>query len=132
MRRRGRRARGGRGFALAEALVAVAVAATALAGFYGALATAAQLKVAAGKQAARVSLAAGLLDRVGADWPLRPGFAESGEADGLPWSVRIADGVPGDLQTGMGIAGLVTVYVSVGEGEAPVTLRALRYAASPL
>ena len=127
-----RRRAGGRGFALAEALVAVAVAATALGGFYGALATAAQLKGASGQKAVAVSLAAGLLDRVGADWPLRAGFAETGIADDLPWQVRVVEGAPRDVRAEARTDGLVTIYVSVGEGASRVTLRALRYAPSPL
>lgn len=132
-----RRQRTGKGFTLIETLVAVAVAAVVLGGFYSALSTGGLLGKRADTLAAKYLVATGILDRVGVDLPLRPGTLETGTAQGLAWDLRIAEVPPQDMQLGPIFPGeLVFVSVSVTDpaatGAAPVVLRAIRYRERPL
>lgn len=125
-----------RGFTLVETLVALVIAGLMLGGFYNALSTGSLLDHRAGDQAARVLLAATVLDRVGVDIPLRIGTVETGTEGALTWALAIGETPPPDMQLGAIFAGeLIFVSVSVEDrdGDAPpVVLRAIRYAASPI
>ena len=124
------------GFTLIETLVALAIAGLVLGGFYNALSTGSLLDRRAGDQAARVLLAATVLDRVGVDIPLRIGTVENGTEGALGWTLTIGETPPPDMQLGPVFAGeLIFLSVSVADRDgdaAPVVLRAIRYATSPL
>lgn len=125
-----------RGFTLVETLVALAIAALVLGGFYNALSTGSLLDRRANDQAARVLLAATVLDRVGVDIPLRIGTVENGTEGGLAWQLAIGDTPTPDMQLGPIFEGeLIFVSVSVVDRDGdtpPVVLRAIRYAESPI
>jgi prepilin-type N-terminal cleavage/methylation domain-containing protein len=124
------------GFTLVETLVALAIAGLVLGGFYNALSTGSLLDRRASDQAARVLLAATVLDRVGVDIPLRVGTVENGTEGTLAWELAIADTPAPDMQLGPTFAGeLIFVSVSVVDRDGdtpPVTLRAIRYAEAPI
>jgi prepilin-type N-terminal cleavage/methylation domain-containing protein len=124
------------GFTLVETLVALAIAGLVLGGFYNALSTGSLLDRRASDQAARVLLAATVLDRVGVDIPLRVGTVENGTDGALTWELAIGDTPAPDMQLGPTFEGeLIFVSVSVvdREGDAPpVVLRAIRYAEAPI
>ena len=122
-----------RGFALAEALVAVAIAAVTLSGFYGALSVSARLERTSEAQAEAVLLATSVMDRVGIDIPLRPGTVLQDREGERTWRLTIVQGVPRDLRAGaFSSDGLLTVAVEVRGAGPDVALRSLRYAPSPL
>ncbi len=123
-----------RGFSLIEALVALMLAAGVLGGFYKALSTGAVLENRAEDQAAHVLVATSILDRVGADLPLRNGTRENGTTRGLPWTLTIGDSPTEDMRLGVTMPGdLLFVFVTVGrEGPGQVRLRTIRYAETPL
>ena len=127
------RRRRSRGFALAEALVAVAIAAVTLSGFYGALSVSARLERTSEAQAEAVLLATSVMDRVGIDIPLRPGTVLQDREGERTWRLTIVQGVPRDLRAGaFSSDGLLTVAVEVRGVGPDVALRSLRYAPSPL
>jgi prepilin-type N-terminal cleavage/methylation domain-containing protein len=134
--RNARARRGTRGFTLVETLVALAIAGMVLGGFYSALSTGSLLNRRASDQAARVLLAATVLDRVGVDIPLRVGTVENGTEGALAWELAIGDTGTPDMQLGPIFEGelvFVSVRVVDREGDTPpVVLRAIRYAESPL
>ena len=125
-----------RGFSLVESLVAVAITATALSGFYGALSTGILLGDRADARAAQVLVAATILDRVGPEVNLVPGLAEEGVLDGHRWRLTIGDRPTEDMAFGLVREGeLAFVYVTVepvGGDSASVTLRAIRYLEAPI
>jgi prepilin-type N-terminal cleavage/methylation domain-containing protein len=124
------------GFTLVETLVALAIAAMVLGGFYNALSTGSLLGQRADDQAARVLLAATVLDRVGIDIPLRVGTVETGISGTMSWELVIGDTPTSDMQLGPIFPNeLIIISVSVTDREAslaPVVLRAIRYAEAPL
>lgn len=124
------------GFTLVETLVALAIAAMVLGGFYNALSTGSLLGRRADDQAARVLLAATVLDRVGVDIPMRIGTVETGTQDGLAWELVIGETPPPDMQLGPIFQNeliFLSVSVTDREGSAtPVVLRAIRYAEAPI
>jgi prepilin-type N-terminal cleavage/methylation domain-containing protein len=124
------------GFTLIETLLALAIAALVLGGFYKALSTGSLLGDRADEQAARVLLAATVLDRVGVDIPLRIGTVETGTSGTLAWELVIGDTQAPDMQLGPIFPNeLIFVSVSVTDREGgglPVVLRAIRYAESPI
>jgi hypothetical protein len=128
--------RGSKGFMLLETLVALAIAGLVLGGFYSALSTGSLLDRRASDQAARVLLATTVLDRVGVDIPLRVGTVENGTEGSLAWELAIGDTPGPDMQLGAIFEGeLIFVSVSVIDRDgdaAPVVLRAIRYAESPI
>lgn len=134
--RNARARHGARGFTLVETLVALAIAGMVLGGFYSALSTGSLLNRRASDQAARVLLAATVLDRVGVDIPLRVGTVENGTEGALAWELAIGDTGTPDMQLGPIFEGelvFVSVRVVDREGDTPpVVLRAIRYAESPL
>lgn len=134
--RRARRQPGSRGFTLIESLVALAIAAIVLQGFYAALSTGGLLERRADAQAARVLVAATVLDRVGVDIPLRDGTRRTDRLDGFDWTLAIGTTPAPDMDLGPVRAGeLLYVSVSVTRPDdpaPPVTLRAVRYAQDPL
>lgn len=125
-----------RGFTLIETLVALAIAAVILNGFYSALSTGSLLDRRAAEQADKVMTAITVLDRVGVDIPLSVGTVENGRANGLNWELLIGNTPPRDMQLGPIYAGeLIFISVSVTErdgGADPVVLRAIRFAGEPL
>ena len=131
-----RRSARARGFSLVESLVAVAITATALTGFYGALSTGILLGDRADAQAAQVLVAATILDRIGPEVNPTPGYTDEGTLDGHSWRLSIGSRPTEDMALGPVQEGeLVFIYVTVdalAEGDAPVTLRAIRYAEIPL
>jgi prepilin-type N-terminal cleavage/methylation domain-containing protein len=124
------------GFTLVETLVALAIAATVLGGFYNALSTGSLLGRRADDQAARVLAAMTVLDRVGVDIPLRIGTVETGTTGTLTWELVIGETPPPDMQLGPIFPGeliFVSVRVTDSDGSAPpVVLRAIRYAEAPI
>ncbi len=132
MIRRGRM----RGFTLIESLVALAIAALIINGFYSALSTGSLLDRRASAQAEKVLLATNVIDRVGIDLPLRIGTVETGTQNGLQWELIIGATPTADMQLGEIYPNeLIFVSVSVTdptETTTPVVLRSVRYAQSPL
>ena len=131
-----RRARSQRGFTLIESLVALAIAALIINGFYGALSTGTLLERRASAQAEKVLLATTVMDQVGIDIPLRIGTVETGTRNGLDWELVIGGTPPPDMQLGAVYPNeLIFLSVSVTDptdATTPVVLRAIRYAQSPL
>ena len=123
-----------RGFTLIETLVALAIAAIVINGFYSALSTGSLLDQRTDQQAEKVLLATTMLDQVGLDIPLRDGLTQTGAVDGLDWELIVSSAPPRDMQLGSIYPNeLLFVSVSVTEqGAEPVVLRAIRYAQSPL
>ena len=124
-----------RGFTLIETLVALAIAAIVINGFYSALSTGSLLDQRADQQAEKVLLATTMLDQVGLDIPLRDGTNQTGNVDGLDWELIISSAPPRDMQLGSIYPNeLLFVSVSVTDqgDDDPVVLRAIRYAQSPL
>lgn len=134
--RRPTRRQTSRGFTLLETLVALGIAAMVLGGFYSALSTGSLLARRADDQAARVLLAATVLDRVGVDIPLRIGTVTTGRSGGLSWELVIGETPPPDMQLGAVFQNeLIFVSVSVSGSESDetqVVLRAIRYAETPI
>ena len=125
-----------RGFSLIEALVALAIAAIVINGFYSALSTGSLLDRRSAQQAEKVLLATTVLDRVGVDIPLRIGTVENGRQRDLDWELVISDIPTADMQLGAVYPNeLIFVSVSVSDPlniSTPVVLRAIRYAQSPI
>jgi len=125
-----------RGFSLIEALVALAIAAIVINGFYSALSTGSLLDRRSAQQAEKVLLATTVLDRVGVDIPLRIGTVENGRQRELDWELVISDIPTADMQLGAVYPNeLIFVSVSVSDPlniSTPVVLRAIRYAQSPI
>lgn len=125
-----------RGFTLIETLVALAIAGLIIGGFYSALSTGSLLNRRADHQAAKVLLAATVLDRVGVDIPLRIGTVETGTDGTLAWELVIGDRPTGDMQLGPIFEGeLIFLSVSVTDrtdADASVVLRGIRYAQAPI
>jgi len=125
-----------RGFSLIEALVALAIAAIVINGFYSALSTGSLLDRRSAQQAEKVLLATTVLDRVGVDIPLRIGTVENGRQRELDWELVISDIPTADMQLGAVYPNeLMFVSVSVSDPlniSTPVVLRAIRYAQSPI
>ncbi|MEJ8561270.1 prepilin-type N-terminal cleavage/methylation domain-containing protein [Yoonia sp. GPGPB17] len=124
-----------KGFTLIETLVALAIAAVVINGFYSALSTGTLLERRADDQARMVLVATTVMDQVGVDVPLRPGN-RNGQSDGLTWQLVISNVQAADMQLGMVYDNELTfVSVSVMDPtgvSAPVVLRAIRYAQTPL
>jgi len=123
------------GFTLIETLVALAIAAIVINGFYSAISTGSLLDRRASLQADKILVAANVLDRVGVDIPLRGG-TDTGTIDGLNWELVISNTPTADMQLGAVYPNELT-FVSVavtaqGEPDAPVVLRAIRYGETPL
>ena len=131
-----RRVRASRGFTLLETLVALAIAAIVLNGFYTALSTGSLLDRRADQQAQKLLLATTILDRVGVDVPLRIGTVDNGSQNGLEWELIISAAPTADMDLGpIYPSELAFVFVSVNDPAAeaePVVLRAIRYATEPL
>lgn len=129
---RARRGQGGRGFSLIEALVSLAIAAAVITGFYGALSTGMHLNARAEAQAEAALAAAGVLDRVGVDIPLRLGTQVEGQSEAGPWRLVITDLPPRDMGA-VPLSDGTLAFISVAvEGRQDVILRAVRYLQSPL
>ena len=124
-----------KGFTLIETLVALAIAAVVINGFYSALSTGTLLDRRADDQAQMVLVASTVMDQVGIDIPLRLG-SNTGQADGLAWQLVISNVRAADMQLGPAYENeLIFVSVSVTDptgDNAPVVLRAVRYTQSPL
>ena len=128
-----RRRHSSKGFSLIEALVALAIAAAVITGFYASLSTGMQLRARAESQAEAVFVAATMLDRVGIDIPLRIGTQLEGETEaGNRWNLVISDSPPVDMRSlplGDGSLAYISVAVTGGQN---VVLRSVRYVQSPL
>lgn len=131
-----RRRRGTRGFSLIESLVALAIAAAVITGFYAALSTGMQLRARADTQAEAVLLAASVLDRVGVDIPLQVGTRMEGEETAGRWSLVISDQPTADMRPtplSDNTLAFISVAVTRQQTEQPqVVLRSIRYVQSPL
>jgi len=125
-----------RGFTLIEAMVALAIAAVVISGFYSALSTGSLLDRRAAQQADKVLLATTVMDRVGIDIPMRLGTVETGVVRDMEWQLIISDTPAPDMALGEVYPNeLVFVSVSVSDPQgvsSPVVLRTIRYAQSPL
>lgn len=128
-----RRYRNSQGFSLIEALVALAIAAAVITGFYASLSTGLQLRTRATDQAEAIFAASAILDRVGVDIPLRLGTQQEGAtADGNAWRLIISGNPPADMPTAP-IGDGTLAYISVAvTGTQDVVLRSVRYVQSPL
>ncbi|MEO0904618.1 MAG: prepilin-type N-terminal cleavage/methylation domain-containing protein [Pseudomonadota bacterium] len=124
-----------KGFTLIETLVALAIAAVVINGFYSALSTGTLLDRRADDQAQMVLVASTVMDQVGIDIPLRLG-SNTGQSEGLAWQLVISNVRAADMQLGPAYENeLIFVSVSVTDptgDNAPVVLRAIRYAQTPL
>ena len=129
------RRRAARGFTLLETLVSLAIAALVLNGFYEGVATGTRLIARGDQQAERMLVAASVLDRVGADIPLRGGTTDRGTTDGHAWELVVTAAPPSDLRQVAPVDGrLLFVSVTVAApdgGDDVIVLRAARYAPSP-
>lgn len=123
------------GFTLIETLVALAIAAVVINGFYSALSTGSLLDRRASDQAEKIFLATNVLDRVGIDIPMRIG-SDTGAVDGLNWELIISNAPTSDMELGAVYPNelvFVSVAVTAQDGNsAPVVIRAIRYEQSPL
>lgn len=130
------RRRGARGFTLIESLVALAIAAIVMGGFYSALATGVLLDRRAAAQAEKVLLATTILDTAGIDIPLQRGTVENGTRDNLTWELRMTGTPTDDMQLGAVYPDeLIFISVEVTDptgATTPVVLRAIRYLETPL
>ena len=130
------RRRAAKGFSLIETLVALAIAAVVINGFYSALSTGTLLERRASDQAQTMFVASHVMDRVGVDIPLRLGNS-SGQMGDLTWQLVISNQQPADMQLGT-IYDNELIFVSVSVTDetagraAPVTLRAIRYGQTAL
>lgn len=77
-----------RGFTLVEVLVTLAILSLALTGFYGAVAAALQTQWVSEDRSRTLHQAHALLQRVGADLPVRP--ADGTLADGKRWRITVS------------------------------------------
>ena len=125
-----------RGFTLVETLVALAIATLAVVGFYQGLSQGLFMERRADSQAAQMFVATQIFDRIGVDVPLRAGMTENGTLQGLDWTMVMSDRPTDDMALGPLQTGeIVFVFVSVASdqpGGAPLVLRGLRYAETPL
>jgi hypothetical protein len=117
-------------------MVALAIAAVVISGFYSALSTGSLLDRRAAQQADKVLLATTVLDRVGVDIPMRLGTVETGTQRAMDWQLIISGTPSPDMDLGQIYPNeLVFLSVSVSDPQgvsSPVVLRAIRYAQSPL
>jgi prepilin-type N-terminal cleavage/methylation domain-containing protein len=124
-----------KGFSLIETLVALAIAAIVINGFYSALSTGSLLDRRASDQAEMVFVATNVMDRVGVDIPLRIG-SDIGILQGKQWELVISNTPTDDMRLGAVYRGeLLFVSVAVTDPAqiaAPVTLRGIRYTQTPL
>jgi len=129
------RRRSDKGFSLIETLVALAISAIVINGFYSALSTGSLLDRRASDQAEMVFVASNILDRVGVDIPLRPG-GDTGMLQGKRWDLAISTTPTSDMQLGPVYPNeLLFLSVSVTDPDsraAPVVLRAIRYGEAAL
>jgi len=130
------RRRGQRGFTLVESLVALAIATLAISGFYQALSTGLFMERRSGVQAEQMLVATQIMDRVGADVPLRAGAQDRGITRGMEWELTITETGTADMRIGtIRPNEMFFVYVTVTSGRAdgtPLVLRSLRYRETPL
>ncbi|MDX8353210.1 type II secretion system protein [Cognatiyoonia sp. IB215182] len=130
------RRHGQRGFTLVESLVALAIATLAISGFYQALSTGLFMERRSGVQAEQMLVATQVMDRIGADVPLRAGAQDRGIIRGLEWELTITETGTADMRIGTTRPNeMFFVYVTVNSGLAdgtPLVLRSLRYRETPL
>ncbi len=129
---RARRRAGDAGVSLVEAVVALAVAATAVAAFYDSLASGALLSRRAETRAEAALAAFLVLDRAGLDLPLIPGAEEAGRLRGLDWRYRVLDASARIEGLALAPGEILLVEVVVAAPGEPYRLAALRYAEDPL
>ncbi len=120
------------GLSLVEAVVALAVAATAVASFYDALTSGALLSRRAEARAEAALAAFLVLDRAGIDLPLIPGAQEQGRLRGLDWRYRVIDAAARIDGLALSPGEVLLVEVTVARAGEPYRLLALRYAEDPL
>jgi len=115
------------GFSLIETLVAFIVLATSLTAFFQAWSLATSGLSRVDRQQRAVVLAASVLERVGAEAPVRPGGFAGEDPTGLQWSVQITPLETAENRRGPAAPLRIDVTITDTSGLELATLATLRF-----
>ncbi len=104
------------GFSLAEALIALAIAAGVITAYFQAISTGLDLERRAKAKANAALVAESLIDQLGFELPLEPSALQGRDSAGYTWQVSITDGAALSLpppQASPSTAGLLTVAIVI-------------------
>jgi type II secretory pathway pseudopilin PulG len=104
------------GFSLAEALIALAIAAGVITAYFQAISTGLDLERRAKAKANAALVAESLIDQLGFELPLEPSALQGRDSAGYTWQVSITDGAALSLpppQASPSTAGLLTVVIVI-------------------